>query len=264
MSAATGQEAFDRASVSSTNLSGRIDANRQFGGADFDGWMRRLIGQLSGRRVLDMCCGTGNQLVIHAARPECESLAGVDRSSDSLAKARARVEETGFGGTLDLYDYPMDGSLEQDPLSDRSFDQISCCYGLYYANDVETLLDSMLSHLSTDGSLLIVGPWGENNKLLFDLLRRHISLPPLVERSATTFMTDEVFAYLENRAKLRTETFVNPVSYPTLESVLEYWRKTTFHDAAADAAVRRDLEAYFTKHDTFVVEKHVMGLIATP
>lgn len=263
MSGQAERQRLDQAAVSSTNLSGRIDANTRYAGADFDGWVRGLINTLPGRHVLDMCCGTGNQMIIHAARPECETLVGVDRSTDSLATARQRVGETGFRGTLDLLDVPMDGAFEQDALSGRMFDQISCCYGLYYADDPIGLLDGMLAHLSPGGGVLIVGPWGDNNKSLFDLLRRHITLPPLVERSATTFMTEEVQAHLDGRAAIRIETFVNPVSYPDLDSVLTYWRKTTFYDADKEPAFRRDLESHFATSDAFVVEKHVMGLIAT-
>ena len=257
------QARLDQAAVSSSNLTGRIDANQRFAGADFDGWMRDLIGRLPGRRVLDLCCGTGNQLVIHAGRPACEDLVGVDRSTESLATARARVDEMGFRGTLDLYDFAMDAAFAESELSDRVFDQISCCYGLYYATNVAALLDNMLGHVAPGGSLLIVGPWGPNNKSLFDLLRQYMTLPPLVERSATTFMTEEVEPHLRDKAEIQTETFVNPVSYPSVQAVLDYWRKTTFFDPAKEADVTRDVEAHFESSDVFVVEKHVMGLIAT-
>jgi len=263
MTDATGRARLDQAAVSSTNLSGRIDANRRFAGADFEGWTRELIGQIPGRRVLDLCCVTGNKLVIHAARPECEVLVGIDRSGESLATAKTRIAATGYQGSLDLLEIPMDGALEHSSVSGQVFDQISCCYGLYYAQNVEALLDSMLSHLVPGGAILIVGPWGENNKSLFDMLRRYITLPPLVERSATTFMTEEVQSHLGERAKVRTETFVNPVSYPDVDAVLEYWRKTTFHEPSKESSIRSDLETHFASADTFVVEKHVMGLIAT-
>ncbi len=254
---------LDRAAVSSSNLTGRIDANQRFAGADFNGWVRDLIGRLPGRRVLDLCCGTGNQLVAHAGRPECEELVGIDRSTESLATARSRIDEMDFRGTLDLYDFAMDTALGERDLRDRVFDQISCCYGLYYATNVLSLLDKMLGQVAPGGSLLIVGPWGPNNKSLFDLLRKYMTLPPLVERSATTFMTEEVEPYLRDKAEIQTETFVNPVSYPSVQAVLDYWRKTTFFDPAKETDVTRDVEAHFGNADAFVVEKHVMGLIAT-
>ena len=85
---------------------------------------------------------------------------------------------------------------------------------------------------------------------------------PVVPGSVRTYIAEEEDEEGEIEY-IRTETFVNPVSYPTAESVLEYWRKTTFYEPDAESGVRRDLETHFATSDVFVVEKHVMGLIAT-
>jgi SAM-dependent methyltransferase len=251
------------AAVSSTNLSGRIDANKRFAGADFEGWMRGLAAGLDTTRVLDICCGTGNQLVLYAAKPETAHLAGLDLSAESLDAARDRITAAGFAGSLDLRAGEMDTAFDQFGGGDP-YDVISCCYGLYYARDVNRLLDAALANLTARGRIFIVGPWGPNNKSLFDLLARHVTLPDLVVSSATTFMTEQVLPFLEARASVRTETFVNPVRYPDVDAVLDYWRRTTFHDAAAEDAVRIDLEAVFAKAGEFTVEKHVMAIIAGP
>lgn len=262
MSGSKDRDTFEEAAVSSSNLSGRIDANKRFAGADFEAWMRGLVADLDTTRVLDICCGTGNQLVLYAGKPDCAHLAGLDMSSDSLDAARQRIAGTDFSGTLDLRAGDMDATFDQPGIRDGHFDLISCCYGLYYANHVRALLDDALLHLTAHGRLMIVGPWGANNQSLFDLLRRHITLPELVVRSATSFMVEEIMHHLGSRVPVHTENFVNPVRYPDVDAVLAYWRRTTFHDAAAEDAVRADLEARFAETGAFVVEKHVMAIIA--
>ena len=200
--------------------------------------------------------------MLYAGKPDCAHLTGLDLSEDSLDAARQRIADAGFAGALDLRACDMDATFDQPGISDTVYDLISCCYGLYYAADVETLLDNALLHLTEHGRLMIVGPCGANNQSLFDLLRRHITLPDLVVRSVTSFMIDEILHYLSARARVHSENFVNPVRYPDVDAVLAYWRRTTFYDAATEDAVRADLEAQFAETGTFIVEKHVMAIIA--
>ena len=249
------------AAVSSGNLSGRAAANKAFAGANFDGWMQALVAELDCNSVLDLCCGTGNQLLLYAGRPECSRMIGVDLSADSLDTAAGRLEAAGYVGSLDLENTSMEQVFKAPDIAEESFTLISCCYGLYYAEDVPAVLDGMVAHLAPGGSLFIVGPYGSNNQGFFDLLRRHMTLPPLVERSASSFMPDEVVPFLEKRTTLRTETFVNPVRYPDTDAVMDYWRKTTFHDFSIEEAVRADVAAHVATHGCFVIEKHVMAAI---
>jgi ubiquinone/menaquinone biosynthesis C-methylase UbiE len=251
------------AAVSSSNLSGRVAANKAFAGADFDGWMHALVAELNCNQVLDLCCGTGNQLLLYAGRPECSRIVGVDLSVDSLDTAARRLEEAGYAGSLDLTNTGMEQVFEAPDIAEESFTLTSCCYGLYYAEDVPAVVEGMVAHLAPGGSVFIVGPYGPNNQGFFDLLRRHTILPPLVERSASSFMPDELVPFLEQRTTVRTETFVNPVRYPDTDAVIDYWRKTTFHDSSIEEDVRADVAAHVATHGCFVIEKHVMAAIGT-
>jgi ubiquinone/menaquinone biosynthesis C-methylase UbiE len=68
-------------------------------------------GDLAGRRVLDIGCGTGAALAVLAGEFEC-SVAGVDPSEGMLAQARARLQ----GADL------RHGAAEVLPFGDESFD----------------------------------------------------------------------------------------------------------------------------------------------
>ena len=63
--------------------------------------------------------------------------------------------------------------------------------------------------------------------------------------------------------ELKKKTFVNRIIYPDANSLLDYWRASTFHNPEFDARVAKDIEAHFANSPEFIVEKHVMAAIAT-
>ncbi len=245
--------------LDSASLVTRADGNKRFGEADFDAWVQAILNELSFASALDICCGTGNQLVLYAARPGVTHLVGIDLSADSLARARARLEA--LGAACALVEVAMEEAFAEPAVAGRRFDLVSCCYGLYYARDPGQTLGHMIARLTDGGAALVVGPYGDNNAALFTLLQRHFPLPPLVLSSATTFMEETVLPIMRQRLGLEVRTFVNRVRYPSAAALLDYWRASTFFSAPHEGAVARDIAAHFERHEAFVVEKHVMAAI---
>ena len=56
--------------------------------------------------------------------------------------------------------------------SEKKFDLIFCAYGLYYSPDPKRTLEEARSLLRKNGRIAVVGPFGPNNRQLFDLVRR--------------------------------------------------------------------------------------------
>lgn len=149
-----------------------------------------------------------------------------------------------------------------DAVSKSKFDLISCFYGLYYADNVALLLDKGAEYLTDNGHILIVGPYGENNKEFFNILEKYFELPELVYRSSCTFMEDEVLPVLTNRLKIEKKYFSNKIKYPNADSVMNYWKSTTFFNEKFEKNVQDDLEIHFRSNNEFIIEKHVMAIIA--
>ncbi|MFC1513037.1 class I SAM-dependent methyltransferase [Thermodesulfobacteriota bacterium] len=248
--------------VNSGGLRGRSDSNKQFGSSDFDAWVNGLIDGLEFSSVLDICCGTGNQLVLYAAREAVRRIVGVDLSTESLAVAQDRLAQKGRAEIVDLIHAKMDETFVHHSIKGARFDLISCFYGLYYSDDVISLLRQMTDHLSDVGKVVVVGPYGENNATFFEILSRYFELPELVYSSSCTFMEQEVVPLLRNGLNLSVHSFTNKIRYPDVGSLMKYWRATTFFSAKYEASVRRDLELHFARHGEFVMEKHVMAAIA--
>ena len=250
----------DRA-VDSANLQMRASGNKQFGDADFNGWVSGIIDDLQYSSVLDICCGTGNQLVLYAARPGTERMVGVDLSTESLSVTGERVRDAAPSLDVALIEAGMDDAFDNPVMSDRKFDLVSCFYGLYYALDVAGVLSNIVASLADEGTVLIVGPYGENNASLFGILNNHFELPQLVTRSATTFMEAEVLPILSAALAVESRTFVNRVSYPNPTTVMNYWKASTFYNEAAEVGVAGDIDRHFRDNGKFVVEKHVMAIL---
>ena len=106
----------------------------------------------------------------------------------------------------------------------------------------------------------MVGPYGPNNKQLFDLVEASgVTLSEAVLSSSGTFMLEAVIPWAAlHFESVRVSTMVNPVRWATAERVLNYWKNTTFYDAARQPAFEALLDQHFAEHEKFVNEKWVM------
>jgi SAM-dependent methyltransferase len=252
---------MDRA-VCSNHLSERSNINSNYGINDFDAWVDGLIGALKFSSVLDICCGTGNQLVKYAGINKKTKIIGVDLSKESLQVADKRLQAL-EAESFTLKAVSMEDMFADAELMGLKYDLISCFYGLYYSKEVKTTLDQMVNHLSGNGNVLIVGPYGNNNATLFNILQRHFTLPELVLSSSTSFMEEIVLPCLRKKMLTRVETFCNPVRFPDPKTVSDYWRASTFFSPQHEMAVIKDIESHFAEYGEFVMEKHVMACLGS-
>lgn len=245
--------------TSSEYLTKRADTNRQYAKNDFALWVKALLEDISFSSVLDVCCGTGNQLVLYAAKPQVKRIVGVDLSKDSLKTAKERLKKIGAQCDMLFKAAKMEEMFDDTELNNEQFDLISCFYGLYYSQDAIKTLREMISHLKDKGEILIVGPYGKNNASFFEILRPHFKLPDLVARSSSTFMENEVYPELVTHCEVERTTFVNEIHYPTPQALIDYWRASTFYSPEHEEAVMQDVKDHFSKHGKFIIEKHIMA-----
>ncbi len=248
--------------VSSKKLVSRSGVNKRFAEKDFTKWTEELIKPLFFTNVMDICCGTGNQLVLYAKKQGVDRIVGVDASRESLDKAKERLKDRVQSGNMLLKLAKMEKMFLGPDIKTESFDLISCFYGLYYAEDPKKIIADMINRLKNSGTALIVGPYGKNNADFFTLLQRHYELPELVVRSSTTFMEEEIHPALSQRCDVKVKSFVNKIKYPSAQSLIDYWRSSTFYFPEHEDAVCKDIEEHFAKHKEYIIEKHVLAYIA--
>ena len=95
--------------------------------------------------ILDIACGTGNQLVAnHSIMPDAR-LVGLDRSFRMLGQARPKVR--------DIVWVQADGAML--PFQPESFDFITCQFGFHHLPDKTGMLRAVFQMLRCDGRFVM-------------------------------------------------------------------------------------------------------------
>jgi ubiquinone/menaquinone biosynthesis C-methylase UbiE len=243
-------------------LVGRLNINERFSKRDLNGWIQSFVPINRGERVLDVCCGTGKQLLMYlgAVGPTGE-VHGFDASAEALEHIRKSLPANTTNAVL------HQGLMEDmaQLLFDWSgqFDWVTCTYGLYYSKDTETTLSVLKSLLKPRGRLAIVGPARLNNKNFYEVVGSVSRIPDFVIYSSTVFMDETVMPICRALFKsIEMYEFQNEIVYPDIESVVSYWRSCgTYYDEGALGNFKKQLEEHFAENEDFRVTKEALGIV---
>jgi ubiquinone/menaquinone biosynthesis C-methylase UbiE len=213
-------------------------------------------------RVLELCCGTGGQtLKFLDLLGESGRIVALDVSRDALDTLASKSGRN--SQKLVLVEAGLDNfspALRNAHLHPPAFDLVFCAYGLYYSTDARRTLDQARSWLKPEGRMVVVGPFGPNNRPLFDLVRASgATIPEAVVSSSERFMSETVLPWGgQNFESVSAHTMTNRVRWSTPERVLNYWQNTTFYDPKKRATFEALLRSHFAEHGEFVNPKWVM------
>lgn len=243
-------------------LEQRIAENTAAQEVDLGTWIFERLQVQPDSRVLELCCGTGGQtLKFLKLLGDAGQIVGVDVSREALNTLASKVGANEkklilAQGNLD----DLGSCLQGANIQASSFDLVFCAYGLYYSADAQRRLSEMRSWLKPDGRIAVVGPFGPNNKPLFDLVRESGAvISHAVIDSSEHFMFETVLPWgALNFEEVRVHTMVNRVRWAAPERVLNYWEHTTFYDSAKRPAFETLLRRHFEKFGEFTNEKWVM------
>lgn len=241
-------------------LEERISANSAQE-VDLVAWIFEHLRVPKGSKVLELCSGTGAQTVpLLRQVGDSGFVAALDISQEALDTIE---QKSGSSPNLALIRSDLDDttmSLLRTGLGAPCFDLIFCAYGLYYSANGSALLDSLLPWLCPNGRIAVVGPYGPNNRPLFELLTRAgVHLAPEVLFSSRDFVWEQVIPWGSEHFKwISIHTLVNRVRWASAERVLRYWENSTFYEPQRLGAVKELLSDHFTKEREFINEKWVM------
>ena len=127
-----------------------------------------LFGDVSGKKLLEICCGSGHSLKYHADKGAAE-LWGVDISHKQLENADAYLKEHGY--TAKFICSPMEAELN---IPTNYFDFVYSIYGIGWTTDLQGTFRKIASYLRKNG--IFIFSWShpihkcvaaENNMLVF-------------------------------------------------------------------------------------------------
>ena len=104
-----------------------------------------LFGDVSGKKLLEIGCGTGHSLKYHGDRKASE-LWGIDISEKQIEKAREYLSLYGFSTTLICSPMEEDCGIPVD-----YFDYVYSIYGVGWATDLESTFCRIASYIKKEG-----------------------------------------------------------------------------------------------------------------
>lgn len=235
-------------------LEKRLEINKSYASADFDGWLFERLNVRPGEDVLDVGCGSGAQTVplSKLVGPQ-GSVSALDLSADSVELLKKRVAGSSHVEAV-AADMALLPSLIRDRFRVKRYDLAQSCYALYYSPERMKVLDTMRASLKPNGRCAVFTPNAPHG--LVELAARFTQVPETVYDSLT-FGTRVLKPYFDQSfARVEVHHFDNLLTLPTVDLVLEFYRQTTYYDVQAEAPMRDFVAGEIAKHGMFRYEKH--------
>jgi len=251
----------------------RIDIHTRYGGRDIDQWMLDLLKLQPGLKILDVGCGAGKQcLSFHHFLNGEAKITGGDVSEDLLNQARIESEKLKA-----KIEYIHLNFNETFPLENDQFDLASCCFAIYYAQDIPFTIKEMHRVLRPGGRLFTTGPMPTNKQVFYDIIREATDrpIPPMPGSSRYGYaILDSI---KETFSKVDVEIFENPLTFTSAEPIIAYTRASLSEDRRLWTSMFNNKEEFeslmekitgvverrIQKDGSIVMTKVVGGFIAT-
>lgn len=229
------------------DLAVRIDIHSRFGARDIDVWMLDLIKLQPRVKILDVGCGSGKQCFSYYDYLKGNAdITGTDVSEELLAQAKAENLKRKTNVKFDFLDFN-----KSFPFAQNQFDLLSCCFAIYYAEDVPFTISEMHRVLKSGGRLFTTGPMPQNKQLFYEIIQEATNEPIPPMPGSSRFSTEFLSTIRSRFSKVDLHIFENPLTFDAVEPYIAYTRASMSED-------RKLWSSLFTGKDDF---EQVMGKI---
>jgi len=251
----------------------RINIHDAFGGRDIDKWMLEVLPLKQGLTILDVGCGAGKQCFSYLAHLSGKAeILGADVSEELLAKAEEENKKLGNRVKFEICDFN-----KTFPFPANAYDLASCCFAIYYAEDIPFTIKEMHRVLKSGGHLFTTGPMPENKQMFYDIIEEATGkeIPPMP--GSSRYASEILASIKEVFSEVEVHVFENPLTFPTIEPFLAYTRASlsedrklwnTFFQTKTDfenimAKITSVAEKWLERDGELVMTKVVGGFLAT-
>lgn len=235
-------------------LAKRIETHDRYSKHDINKWIFGILKIKDTESVLDVGCGTGKQLIPIAGKTS-GLVVGVDVSLESLDYVKKETMNKPNVKLILSSIENMHEKLRQFP----KFDVIISCFAIYYSKKPDETIMQLKDLLRDNGRLFICGPGINNNKALLDL---HSKIGKLSEMHKGFFENFAAPLLKDNFKNVKAFKFENPVAFPDIDSLAEYWLSYSIGDKNKLEQFRSAAEDQFRNGKKFTTIKEVIGILA--
>lgn len=116
------------------------------------------------------------------------------------------------------------------PLDDSTFDQVSCCFAIYYAENMPYTIAEMHRVLKPGGRLFTTGPMPDNKRLFYDIIHEATGKPIPPMPGSSRYASEILTTIRERFEKVEVHIFENPLSFDSIDPFLAYTRASLSED----------------------------------
>lgn len=251
----------------------RINIHNQYGGRDIDAWMLELLHLQPGLKILDVACGAGKQCMsfYNELKGECEIIGG-DVSVELMEKAKQEISAKDYKIDIQTLDFN-----KRFPFEDNQFDLLSCCFGIYYAEDIPFTIREMHRVLKPGGRSFTTGPMPQNKQTFYDIIKEATNkvIPPMP--GSSRYASAILDSMKSTFSQVDVNVFENALTFESAEPFLAYTRASLSEDRklwgdffTGDEsfeeimkAITNVAEAWIKRDGKIVMTKVVGGFVAT-
>ena len=208
------------------DLATRISIHDQYGSRDIDSWMLEILDLEPGMRLFDVGCGSGKQLLaFHRALGGQATIEGGDVNQELLEQARQRVANAGADIRIIDLDFNRRFSLDDD-----SYHLVSCCFAIYYAEDIPFTIAEMHRILKPGGRLFTTGPMPENKQTFYDVIQEATGRPIPPMPGSSRYASEILDTIRTTFSEVELHRFENPLRFSQAAPFIEYTRASLSED----------------------------------
>ena len=115
--------------------------------------------------------------------------------------------------------------------SNDKFDLVSCCFAIYYAEDIAFTIREMHRVLKSGGKLFTTGPMPQNKQIFYEVIKEATSGKPIPAMPGSSRYASEILDTIKKQfSSAEVDIFENPLTFTQAEPFLEYTRASLSED----------------------------------
>lgn len=244
-----------------TTLQDRIDAHEKYARYEINDWIKAQVKLKPGERVLDIGCGNGKQALMYAREVSPGGYVnGLDISFNLVMEA---AKNAYINNLDDVVSFEQDNANNSLPFRNEIFDLVSCCFSIYYLDDIQKTLSGIKRVLKPGGRLFVAAPTQNNAIEMRRLVEDTIGIK--TSDAYTKRTTDVIIPMFEREFKnMNIGIFRNPMNFPTTDVFMDYFKSALISKSVHEAYYAQIMKVVDVSVKTigfFQITKEVYGIL---